>query len=56
MDDKDKTKPDMSRLVGQPNGAVFLNPFNNLFYIVDDGKLIQADQNTLGKVAPDTEE
>ena len=56
MRDDDKTKPDMSRLVGQPNGAVFLNPFNNLFYIVDDGKLVQADQNTLGKVAPDTEE
>ena len=56
MRDDDKTKPDMSRLVGQPNGSVFLNPYNNLFYIVDDGKLVLADQNTLGKVAPDTEE
>ena len=56
MDDNDKSKPDMSRLRGQPNGSVFLNPYNNLFYIVDDGKLVLADQNTLGKVAPDTEE
>ena len=56
MDDNDKTRPDMSRLKGQPNGSVFLNPYNNLFYIVDDGKLVLADQNTLGKVAPDTEE
>ena len=56
MDDNDKTKPDLSRLTGQPNGSVFLNPYNNLFYIVDDGKLVLADQNTLGKVAPDTEE
>ena len=56
MDDNDKSKPDLSRLKGQPNGSVFLNPYNNLFYIVDDGKLVLADQNTLGKVAPDTEE
>ena len=56
MEDDDKTKPDMSRLIGQPNGAVFLNPYNNLFYIVDDGKLVQADQSTLRKQAPDTEE
>tara|TARA_E500000318_G_scaffold96018_1_gene96079 strand:+ start:308 stop:1084 length:777 start_codon:yes stop_codon:yes gene_type:complete len=56
MDDNDKTRPDLSRLKGQPNGSVFLNPYNNLFYIVDDGKLVLADQNTLGKVAPDTEE
>ena len=56
MDDDDKTRPDMSRLLGQPNGAVFLNPYNNLFYIVDDGKLVQADQSTLRKQAPDTEE
>ena len=56
MDDNDKSRPDLSRLKGQPNGSVFLNPYNNLFYIVDDGKLVLADQNTLGKVAPDTEE
>ena len=56
MDDNDKSKPDLSRLKGQPNGSVFLNPYNNLFYIVDNGKLVLADQNTLGKVAPDTEE
>ena len=56
MEDDDKTKPDMSRLIGQPNGAVFLNPYNNLFYIVDDDKLVQADQSTLQKQAPDTGE
>ena len=56
MDDNDKSKPDLPRLKGQPNGSVFLNPYNNLFYIVDDGKLVLADQNTLGKIAPDTEE
>ena len=56
MEDDDKTKPDMSRLLAQPNGAVFLNPYNNLFYIVDDDKLVQADQSTLQKQAPDTGE
>ena len=53
MDDKDKSKPDLPRLKGQPDGAVFINPYNNLFYIVDGGKLVLADQNTLGKIAPD---
>tara|TARA_Y100001937_G_scaffold15569_1_gene21329 strand:- start:1467 stop:2243 length:777 start_codon:yes stop_codon:yes gene_type:complete len=53
MDDNDKSKPDLPRLKGQPDGAVFINPYNNLFYIVDGGKLVLADQNTLGKIAPD---
>ena len=57
MDDNDKSKPDLSRLKGQPNGSVFLNPYSRLFpHLVDDGKLVLADQNTLGKVARDTEE
>ena len=46
MDDNDKSKPDLPRfgLARQPDGAVFINPYNNLFYIVEDGKLVLADQ------------
>jgi hypothetical protein len=34
-------------LARQPNGTVYVHPFQNLFYIVQDGQLELADQDTL---------
>jgi len=47
MDKKDTTKPDLNYMASQPEGAVFLNPNNNLFYIKDDNKLKLVNQQTL---------
>jgi len=43
-------EPDLSAKFGlarQPNGTVYVHPFQNLFYIVQDGQLELADQDTL---------
>ena len=32
MDKKDTSKPDLGYMASQPDGAIFLNPNNNLFY------------------------
>jgi hypothetical protein len=47
MDKTDTNKPDLSYMASQPEGAVFLNPTNNLFYIKDDNKLKLVNQQTL---------
>ncbi len=45
---KDKPdQPDKDYAGQQPDGAVFLNPRNNLFYIKDDNKLKLVNQTTL---------
>jgi hypothetical protein len=43
-------EPNLSAKFGlarQPNGTVYVHPFQNLFYIVQDGQLELADQDTL---------
>ena len=47
MDKKDSNKPDLAYMASQPDGSVFLNPTNNLFYIKDDNKLKLVNQQTL---------
>ena len=47
MDKKDSSKPDLGYMASQPDGSVFLNPTNNLFYIKDDNKLKLVNQQTL---------
>ena len=47
MDKKDTNKPDLNYMASQPEGSVFLNPTNNLFYIKDDNKLKLVNQQTL---------
>jgi|TARA_S200002703_G_scaffold32264_1_gene28148 hypothetical protein len=47
MDKKDTSKPDLGYMASQPDGAIFLNPNNNLFYTKDDNKLKLVDQQTL---------
>jgi len=46
-DGKPDLNPGSSNVLGQPEGAVFLHPRLNLFYVISDGKLKRADQNTL---------
>ena len=43
-------EPNLSPKFGldrQPNGTVYIHPFQSIFYVVQDGKLEVADQNTL---------
>ena len=43
-------EPNLDRKFGlarQPNGTVYIHPFQNLFYVVQDGQLEVADQETL---------
>ena len=47
MDKKDTNKPDLNYMASQPEGSVFLNPTNNLFYVKDDNKLKLVNQQTL---------
>ena len=48
--DRSTGEPNLSPKFGlarQPNGTVYLHPFQNLFYVVQDGQLEVADQETL---------
>ena len=47
MDKSDSSKPDLAYMASQPDGAIFLNPNNNLFYTKDDNKLKLVNQQTL---------
>ena len=51
MDDKDPTQPDLNWVGTQPDGAVFMNPYDRLFYIKDGDNFYPADQRTYGKPA-----
>ena len=48
--DRATGEPNLSEKFGlarQPNGTVYIHPFQNLFYVVQDGQLEVADQETL---------
>ena len=48
--DRSTGEPNLDRKFGlarQPNGTVYIHPFQNLFYVVQDGQLEVADQETL---------
>ena len=51
MDDKDPSQPDLNWVGTQPDGAVFMNPYDRLFYIKDGDNFYPADQRTYGKPA-----
>jgi len=51
MDDKDPSQPDLNWVGTQPDGAVFMNPYDRLFYIKDGDSFYPADQRTYGKPA-----
>ena len=51
MDDNDPSQPDLNWVGTQPDGAVFMNPYDRLFYIKDGDNFYPADQRTFGKPA-----
>jgi hypothetical protein len=51
MDDNDPSQPDLNWVGSQPDGAVFINPYDRIFYIKDGDQLLPADQRTYGKPA-----
>jgi len=51
MDDNDPSQPDLNWVGTQPDGAVFMNPYDRLFYIKDGDNFYPADQRTYGKPA-----
>jgi len=51
MDENDPTQPNLNWVGTQPDGAIFMNPYDRLFYIKDGDNFYPADQRTFGKPA-----
>jgi len=51
MDENDPTQPNLNWVGTQPDGAIFINPYDRLFYIKDGDNFYPADQRTFGKPA-----